>query len=154
MSANRYGASTRTDLKKLAPPKIIPSDQDENFTYGQPLGPPTPIKAVLGHFYGEIAGYQHEQKTQTFREYDEGFRKKMLAPPKSHTRASAMANQFVNSQTATRKVQDADAAKSLFKMKKFCAVEPRTSSKNPTYKPTKREGMEKIGTRPNPIFGK
>ena len=57
LSAHRYGASNRTDLKKLAPPKVIPSDTDEHFTYGQPLRPPTPIKAVLGNFYGEVAGY-------------------------------------------------------------------------------------------------
>ena len=94
-----------TALKKLAPPKLIPSDTDDTFTYGQPLRPPTPIKAVLGNFYGEIAGYQHVQKTYTFREEDEHFRKKMLAPPKSHTRASAMANTFVNQSTATRRVQ-------------------------------------------------
>jgi len=56
-AVNRYGGSTMTALKKLAPPKLIPSDTDENFTYGQPLRPPTPIKAVIGNFYGEIAGY-------------------------------------------------------------------------------------------------
>ena len=125
---------------------------DDTHTYGQPLRPPTPIKAVIGNFYGEISGYQHKVKTQSFRVSDEGFRRQMLNPPKTHTRASAMANSFVNSKTATNQVQQADMSKSLFKMKKFMAVEPRTSSKNPTYKPTKREGMENIATRPNPIF--
>ena len=96
VSAARYGGSTRTDLKKLAAPKIIPSDIDDAHTYGQPLRPPTPIKAVLGNFYGEIAGYQHKVKTQTFRECDDVLRKKMLNPPKTHTRASAMANTYVN----------------------------------------------------------
>ena len=38
-------------------------------------------------------------------------------------------------------------------MKKFLAVEPRTSSKNPTYVPTKRSGLDNIATRPNPVFG-
>jgi hypothetical protein len=53
---------------------VIPSDKDESHTYGQPLRPATPIKAVLGNFYGEIAGYQHKVKTQTFRYGDESFR--------------------------------------------------------------------------------
>ena len=53
----RYGGSIRTDLRKLAPPKIIPSDNDYEFVYGRPLRPPTPIKAVVGNFYGELAGY-------------------------------------------------------------------------------------------------
>ena len=60
---------------------------------------------MIGNFYGEIAGFQHRVKTQTFREGDEGFRQKMLNPPKSHTRASAMANSYVNSHTAKQAVQ-------------------------------------------------
>ena len=75
VSAARYGGSNRTDLKKLAAPKVIPSDMDETHTYGQPLRPPTPIKAVIGNFYGEISGYQHKVKTQSFRVSDECFRK-------------------------------------------------------------------------------
>ena len=65
-----------------------------------------------------------------------------------------MANEYVNNGTVTRQVQnfDANMSKSLFKMKKLLTVEPRTCSKNPTYVPTKRTGMENIGTRPNPIF--
>lgn len=34
VSAARYGGSNRTDLKKLAAPKVIPSDMDETHTYG------------------------------------------------------------------------------------------------------------------------
>lgn len=75
---------------------VIPSDQDQEFTYGVPLRPPTPIKAVIGNFYGEIAGYGHRTKSSGIRYSDENFRKQMLNPPKEHTRASAMANTFVN----------------------------------------------------------
>lgn len=56
-AAVRYGGTGRQNLKKLAPPMLIPSDTDETFTYGAPLRPATPIKAVIGNFYGEIAGY-------------------------------------------------------------------------------------------------
>lgn len=124
----RYGGTGRQQLKKLAPPMVIPSDQDESFTYGAPLRPGTPIRAVVGNFYGEIAGYQHSIKTKDLRVSDECFRKKMLNPPKTHTRASAMANSFVNTSTMKKAVEDADNAKSLFKMKKFLQIEPRTSS--------------------------
>lgn len=61
-----------------------------------------------------------------------------------------MANTHVNSYTALAKVPQKDDSKCLFKMKKFTAVEPRTSSKNPTYRATKRD-TTKIATRPNPI---
>lgn len=59
MSALRYGGTGRQNQKKLAPPMIIPSDQNENFTYGAALRPSTPIKAVIGNFYGEIASFEH-----------------------------------------------------------------------------------------------
>ena len=132
---------------------IIPSDQDENFTYGAPLRPSTPMKAVIGNFYGEIASFEHKLRSTNIRQSDEHFRQSLLNPPRTHTRASAMADTFVNTNTVKKATDDADNNKSIFKMKKFLAVEPRTSSKNATYKPTKREGMEKIGMRPNPVIG-
>ena len=124
----RYGGTGRQGLKKLNPPAVIPSDQDSSFVYGQPLRPPTPVKAVLGNFYGEIQGYEHRAKALDFRKSDEHFRIKMLNPPKSHTRASAMASTFVNQNTMKKQFESQENAKSLFKMKKFLQVEPRTSS--------------------------
>jgi len=100
----RYGGTGRQHLKKLAAPAIIPSDQNGDFTYGQALRPPTPIKAVIGNFYGEIAGFQHSVKTTGIKHSDAGFRTKMLNPPKSHTRATAMANSYVNNKTMTKVV--------------------------------------------------
>jgi len=153
MSALRYGGTGRQNQKKLAPPMIIPSDQNENFTYGAALRPSTPIKAVIGNFYGEIASFEHRLKADNIRESDENFRMSMLNPPKVHTKASAMASTFVNNGTIKRATDNAENAKCLFKMKKFLVVEPRTSSKNQEYKATKRVGMDKIGTRPNPVIG-
>lgn len=149
----RYGGTGRQNIKKMAPPMIIPSDQDLGHTYGQPLKPGTPIKAVIGNFYGEIAGYQQTVKSNDIRHSDEHFRKQMLNPPKEHTRASAMANTFVNQSTSKQAVIDAERAKSLFKMQKFLAVKPRTDPTNPGYKPVRRSttAMRTV-TRPNPIL--
>lgn len=99
MGTLRYGGTGRQNQKKLAAPIVIPSDQDESFVYGAPLKPGTPMKAVIGNFYGEIAGYEHMQKTECLRFSDNNFRQQMLNPPKAHTRASAMANSFVNTRT-------------------------------------------------------
>ena len=77
-------------------------------------------------------------KADEIRHSDENFRRSMLNPPKAHTRATAMATTYVNQATMTKTAANQDNAKCLFKMKKFLQVEPRTSSKNPTYKPTKR----------------
>ena len=46
----------------------------------------------------------------------------MLDPPRPHTRASAMANTFVNDNTLKKADEDKGNAKYLFKMKKFNAV--------------------------------
>ena len=102
--------------------------------YGAPLRPSTPMKAIIGNFYGEIANYEHKLKTNHLRFSDENFRRSMLNPPKTHTRASALANTYVNESTMKKAAQNADTAKTLFKMKKFDNVAPRTSSKNPGYK--------------------
>lgn len=97
--ALRYGGSGRQHLKKMVPPTVIPSDQNNNFVYGAPMRPSTPMKAVLGNFYGEIAGFEHRMRSTSIRFSDEHFRRQMLNPPKSHTRASALANSYVNNNT-------------------------------------------------------
>ena len=114
---------------------VVPSDQDEDFTYGQACRPSTPIKAVVGNFYGECAGFLHKAKVHDVRQSDEHFRKLLLSPPKPHTRASALADKFVNENTMKKALEDTQNAKTLFKMKKFDNVRPRTSSKNPGYTP-------------------
>ena len=39
-------------------PTPVPSSIDPLHTYGLPLRPGTPIKAVIGNLYGEVAAYQ------------------------------------------------------------------------------------------------
>ena len=108
-------------------------DIDPDHSFGMALRPPTPIKAVIGNYYGEVAGYQNREKTQNLRDFDENVRIAMNNPPKSHTRASAMANSFVAGKEQ-KKVQ-AIQPKSLFKMQKFLATKPRTDTTNKSYKP-------------------
>jgi len=94
-------------------------------------------------------------KATGIRFSDENFRRQMMNPPKQHTKASAMASTFVNDNTMKKATTGADNAKSIFKMKKFLAVEPRTSSKNTNYKAPKRAStaMGRTATRPNPVLG-
>ena len=148
----RYGGTGRQGLKKLQPPAVIPSDQIGDYTYGAPLKPGTPIKAVVGGFYGEIAGFQHKVKVTDMRQSYENDRRRMLDPPRPHTRASAMASTFVNDNTVKKADEDRGNNKDLFKMKKFNQVQPRTSSKNLAYVPTRRpKSACRYATRPNPI---
>ena len=83
--------------------KTLPSKIKPDHSFGMPLRPPTPIKAVIGNYYGEVAGYAHRQKTEAIRNYDEEVRVALNNPPKGHTRASAMANKHV-ADVETKKV--------------------------------------------------
>ena len=53
---------------------VIPSDKNSDFIYGQPLRPSTPIRAVVGNLYGEVASFQNANKAAGFRQSDENFR--------------------------------------------------------------------------------
>ena len=83
------------------------------------MRPATPIKAVLGNFYGEVAGFENQTKTIGFRLSDEQYRLKSLNPSKEHTRASAMANSYVNRNIMkfSTAQKDLHPSQSLFKMK-------------------------------------
>jgi len=50
---------------------------------------------VLGNFYGEIAGYEKKQKQTTLKELDADERQRLMNPPRTHTRASALAESHV-----------------------------------------------------------
>ena len=77
-------------------------DIDPQHSFGLPLRPPTPIKAVIGNYYGEIAGYELKEKKKNLREMDEQVRVALINPPKSHTRASALANSYVFDKERTK----------------------------------------------------
>ena len=112
-----------------------------------PLRPGTPIKAVLGNFYGEISGFQHKVRKQEFNQMDEVDRERLMNPPRTHTRASAMAGSYV---TNTQKASTIGLVQptSIFKMRKFLAVKPRTDTINHSYKPLKR-GTSELGRTRN-----
>ena len=59
----------------MTAPPIYPSDTDQSFTYGAPLRPSTPMRAVIGNFYGEIAGFQQKVRVEQIRYSDENLRK-------------------------------------------------------------------------------
>lgn len=56
-----------------------------------PLRPSTPIRAVIGNFYGEIGAYEKKRKRNRIIESDAQDKLRLLNPPRTHTRASALA---------------------------------------------------------------
>ena len=116
--------------------------EEDEPTYGMPLRPSTPIRAVLGNFYGEIAGYEKKQKASFLKDIDAEDKHRLHNPPRNHTRASALAESHVIKQYTTQGFFDPKKAsargiegvqtgtKSLFKMRKFLQVKPKTDTHN------------------------
>ncbi|OMJ67422.1 hypothetical protein SteCoe_35419 [Stentor coeruleus] len=89
-------------------PKVI--EDNIQYIYGMPLRPSTPIKAVLGNFYGYVAS---EEKHFAY-----------TAKEKSGNKRRALVEKTIKKQIA-----DVDDKKNLFKMKKFLKVKARTSTR-------------------------
>ena len=83
-------------------------EDNHDTAYGMPLRPSTPMKAVLGHFYGFIAA---EEKHLAYSE-----------KRRAHGRQRSAINPL------DKKTPDAEP-KGLFKMKKFLKIGPRTSTR-------------------------
>ena len=89
--------SSETPHLELEPSEVI---------YGMPLRPSTPIKAVIGNFYGSFAAEQkHRAYSNDYKSHVK--RKRMIEKPEKVT----------------------EAEPKLFKMKKFLSVKARTSTR-------------------------
>jgi len=126
-------------------PTPVPSSLDPLHTYGLPLRPGTPIKAVLGNLYGEVAAYQKTKYHDRLDAHDQVVKDRLVNPPRNHTRASRMASTFQiqNSPGVLKTVEP----KSLFKMQKFLLVRPKLDTVNHGYKPPQRFGQSKSQIR-------
>ena len=96
----------------------------EEFTYGKANRPSTPVKAVVGGFYGAVA----EKETLTRYEIIKAQSKPVpLLMARNHTQSSQLFKTYVKSQAIEEEMR---ASKVLFKMTKFRNVGPRTNSFN------------------------
>lgn len=92
--------------RRLSSVEAKSSETPTEMIYGMPLRPSTPIKAVLGHFYGHVASENnHLIYSDKFRAPN--IRNRNLSPEKTAE----------------------NMTKNLFKMKKFLKVRARTSSR-------------------------
>ena len=127
-------------------PQPVPTREDPNHVYGQPMRPGTPIKAVLGNLYGEVAAYQKQKYHQRLEFSDSKLQERMVNPPRNHTRASLAASTFIN-ENNIRNLKQFDDSKSLFKMHKFLLVKPKLDTINHGYKPANRRVQPKSQIR-------
>ena len=101
----------------------------EEFTYGMPLRPSTPIRDVMGNFFGEMAesemGYKYQQTKGTFKGT-------LLPTEAKHTMKSKVAHDFVKSKGSEddKVAKLMSGSKDLFKIKRFNNVQPRTNTNN------------------------
>ena len=96
---------------------------EEQFMYGKPNRPSTPVGDVISNYYGAEALKNLEQKYNILRETTKPLG---LSFARGHTKASAMAHNFVTQQSQAKELT-LDHGK-LFKMKKFQNVAPRTNT--------------------------
>ena len=117
-------------------PTPLPAFLNAEHTYGLPLRPGTPIKAVVGNLYGEVAAYQKKKYHQSLNEQDKVLLNRLLNPPRNETRASKMASTFTNMnyKNAANSVEP----KRQFKMRKFLSVNKKLDSINHGYQPPQR----------------
>ena len=97
---------------------------EEEFPYGRPNRPGTPVGDVISNYYGENAEKQIGHKYEILKETSKPL---SLNYARGHTRASAMAKGHV-SQSNFNKSYERYANEHMFKMSKFKNVKPRTDT--------------------------
>ena len=99
----------------------------EEFTYGMPLRPSTPIRDVMGNFFGEMAENEMQFKYQHTKT---NFRSSNLPTESKHTTKSKIAHEFIKSKGSEDEKQAKlmSGSKDLFKIKRFEKVKPRTDT--------------------------
>ena len=93
---------------------------EEGFAYGKPNRPSTPIKGVVGNFFGELAEMEMNDKYSR-AQMDPPYAK--LVGPEKHTKATMLAKEHV----AKKGVEEKEVTQ--FKMKRFQNVPARTETK-------------------------
>jgi len=97
---------------------------DEDFTYGMPNRPSTPVKAVVNGYYGDAAEQRITERYELMRAQAKPL---SYADARNHTKASHMLSQHVRS---TALLETMRSSQTLFKMNRFKNVEPRTNTHN------------------------
>ena len=91
---------------------IVPSDIDQSFTYGVPTKSRPPMKDLIGNLFGEISTFHAKMKTKAINRQYEEYRYAVYHPPREPTRATLLANSFLNELRTPQ-------AQSNFKLSKF-----------------------------------
>ena len=101
----------------------------QDFTYGIPLRPSTPIRDVMGNFFGEMA---ENEMVYKYQQTATNFRNSNMPTNAKHTTKSRIAHEFVRSKDQEDKKQAKlmSGSNDLFKIKRFGNAKPRTDTNN------------------------
>ena len=99
------------------------------FTYGMPCRPSTPIRDVMGNFFGEMA---ENEMVYKYNQTKTNFRRTGAPLEAKHTTKSKIAHEFVKTrgQVDDKQARLMSGSKDLFKIKRFDHVKPRTNTNN------------------------
>jgi len=155
MSVN-IGLATAKDFRSLARVsenvKLVPNVgtravklllPEDEFTYGNPNRPPTPMNAVMCHDYGNNAAAQTEN---IYRE------RIVEAMQQSRQRPKSTKTVQLSMQQNTKRIENLKNAQShkeenLFKLKKFQTSKPKIDTINKNYVPANRQRPQTAFTR-------
>ena len=101
----------------------------KEFTYGMPCRPSTPIRDVMGNFFGEMA---ENEMTFKYGQTRSNFRQTAAPAETKHTTKSKIADEFVKSKghEDAKQAKLMSGSKDLFKIKRFDHIKPRTDTNN------------------------
>ena len=122
---------------------------EEEFLYGKANRPGTPVGDVISNYYGEKASKHLEQKYDILKDSTKPLG---LSYARGHTKASAMAHNFVSSSVYNASFKQ-HSSNDLFKMKKFKNVAARTNTNNrrPGTAVTKQSNRPAPAENENPV---
>ena len=112
-------------------PKRLPPG---HHAYGLPLRQSSPMREVIGNYYGEMAEGEMQYKYDSMRQTRSQFRSTARDNMRTtkHTQKSAVAADYVARKGIdnAKKTELMTGGENLFKMKKFQTVAPRTNTHN------------------------
>ena len=112
----------------------------QEFTYGIPCRPSTPIRDVMGNFFGEMA---ESEMVYKYQKTANNFRRTGMPTEAKHTTKSKIAEDFIKSRGKEDEKQAKlmSGSKDLFKIKRFDHVKPRTDTNNKKKTSKKQNGQ-------------
>ena len=120
------------------------SDSQDNFAFGMPNRPSTPIRTVVNGVYGVVADFEITNRQADIAQNKRT--EKVTKPSKAHTRASTLAQDQILRSTLTNSLKAKDHEADLFKLNKFKNINSRVGQHHTNDPRRSRQGLPEKAT--------